>query len=155
MSYEFSAVSTGRATTNSSQLRDDYVVVRSAPPRLSAYTVVVERKDGGKFEKRKKNVGREEGRSAKRKLIIVRCTWLSRQRLEPAGRHYRAGQVSCRRLRRRLVCVNVLAEIKRINFLFLVAVTPFVRLRDDRANARTKHSRCLEKALKPAITACT
>lgn len=65
------------------------------------------------------------GRSAKRKLIIVPWIWLSGkiQGLcddESAGRHYRAGQVSCRRLGRPRGPVSVnssLHQIKRINFL--------------------------------------
>ena len=65
------------------------------------------------------------GRSAKRKLIIVPWIWLSGkiQGLcddESAGRHYRADQVSCRRLGRPRGPVSVnspLHQIKRINFL--------------------------------------
>lgn len=65
------------------------------------------------------------GRSAKRKLIIVPWIWLSGEiqglcDVESAGRHYRAGQVSCRRLGRPRGPVSVnspLHQIKRINFL--------------------------------------
>lgn len=65
------------------------------------------------------------GRSAKRKLIIVPWIWLSGEiqglcDVESAGRHYRAGQVSCRRLDRPRGPVSVnspLHQIKRINFL--------------------------------------
>lgn len=102
-------------------------------------------REGGVNLRRKTEVERERereggvGRSAKRKLIIVPWIWLSGEIQglcddESAGRHYRAGQVSCRRLGRPRGPVSVnspLHEIKRINFLSSVAnkdELPFVRL---------------------------
>lgn len=86
------------------------------------------RPERGREREKEVNLREREGEvgwSAKRKLIIVPWIWLSGkiQGLcddESAGRHYRAGQVSCRRLGRPRGPVSVnspLHQIKRINFL--------------------------------------
>ena len=100
--------------------------------RSSAQNAREKERERGRFKKKEEWKREREsvreggvGRSAKRKLIIVPWIWLSGEiqglcDVESAGRHYRAGQVSCRRLGRPRGPVSVnspLHQIKRINFL--------------------------------------